>query len=92
MEQSNTPASNSVPAPYVNPEHTSTGNWFLSIFLVGIPLVGLILLIVWASSHSTPLSKRNWARAMLLWMVIAIVLVILMAILGGIGLAAMEGY
>ncbi|RWU12398.1 hypothetical protein EGC76_02250 [Pseudidiomarina gelatinasegens] len=62
------------------------------MFLVGIPLVGLILLIVWASSHSTPLSKRNWARAMLLWVVIAIVLFMLMAILGGIGLAAMEGY
>lgn len=92
MEQSNTTSPNNQAAPYVNQEHTSTGNWFLSIFLAGIPLVGLILLIVWAFSHSTPLSKRNWARAMLIWMVVALVLFTFVALVGGIGLASMEGY
>ena len=77
-------------APYVNQEHTSTGSWFLTIFLTSIPLVNFILLLVWAFSHSTPLSKRNWARAMLIWMLVAFVLLFLMAIVGGIGMAALE--
>ncbi|RZQ57376.1 hypothetical protein CWI82_06655 [Pseudidiomarina tainanensis] len=85
-------SANTATAPYINNEHTSTGNWFLSIFLAGIPLVGLILLIVWAFSHSTPLSKRNWARAMLIWMVVALIMFTLVALVGGIGLATMEGY
>ena len=92
MEQSNTPSPNNQSTPYINQEHTSTGNWFLSIFLAGIPLVGLILLIVWAFSHSTPLSKRNWARAMLIWMVVALIMFSFVALVGGIGLATMEGY
>lgn len=77
-------------APYVNQEHTSTGSWFLTIFLTSIPLVNIILLLVWAFSHSTPLSKRNWARAMLIWMLAAFVLFFVMAILGGLGMMALE--
>ena len=39
-----------------------------------IPLVNLIMLFVWAFSGSTPVSKANWAKASLIWMVIVIVL------------------
>ena len=53
----------------------STGNWVLTIFLLGIPVVNIILLIVWAVSSSTPKSKRNYARATLIWMLIGIVIV-----------------
>ena len=50
------------------------GEWFLTIFLSSIPLVGFILMLVWAFSGSTNLNKKNWAKANLLWMLIFIVL------------------
>ena len=52
----------------------SFGEWFLTIFLAAIPLVGIILLFVWAFGSTTHPSKANWAKASLAWAVIAIVL------------------
>ena len=52
----------------------SVGSWMLTYLLMCIPLVNLIMLFVWAFSGSTPVSKANWAKASLIWMVIAIVL------------------
>ncbi len=58
-------------APQMPP--TSVGNWFLTILLLCIPLVGLIMLFVWAFGENTEPSKRNWARAQLIWMLIGII-------------------
>ncbi|MBP7276241.1 MAG: hypothetical protein KBA51_08575 [Kiritimatiellae bacterium] len=52
----------------------SVGSWMLTYLLMCIPLVNLIMLFVWAFSGSTPVSKANWAKASLIWMVIVIVL------------------
>jgi len=64
------------------------GGWFGSIFLSSIPIVGFILLLVWAFGSNTNKNKKNWAIAMLIFWVIAIVLGIVlyasvMAALGG---------
>lgn len=62
----------------------SVSDWFLTLFLTAIPLVGLILLFVWAFGSNTNPSKANWAKASLLWAAIGIVLWLLfMAIFGG---------
>jgi hypothetical protein len=65
-------------APYgympVNNEPVSLGDWLLTFLITCIPLVGFIMLIVWAVSDGTKESKKNWARAKLIWMVIAYVL------------------
>lgn len=65
----------------------SVGNWMLTLFLTFIPIVNIIMLIVWAVSASTPPSKSNWAKAMLLWMLIFIILGVGASIVGGIGMA-----
>jgi len=52
----------------------SVGDWVLTVFITAIPLVGIIMLFVWAFSGGTPLSKANWAKAMLIWFAISIVL------------------
>ncbi len=67
----------------------SVGNWMLTLFLAFIPIVGIIMLIVWAVSSSTPPSKANWAKATLLWILIAIVLGVILSVVGGIGLATL---
>lgn len=52
----------------------TTGQWFLTMFLLGIPLVNIILLLVWGFGSSGNLNRRNYCRASMLWMLIAIVL------------------
>ena len=50
----------------------SFGEWFLTIFLAGIPLVGIVLLFVWAFGSTTHPSKANWAKASLVWVAVGI--------------------
>lgn len=54
-----------------------TGEWMLTMFLLSIPLVGSIMLFVWAFSSGTNPSKSNWAKATLLWGIIASVLIVI---------------
>ena len=62
----------------------SFGEWFLTIFLAAIPLVNIVLFFVWAFSSNTKPSKANWAKATLVWAVIAILIyvIIFIVILG----------
>ena len=76
------------PRPTSN--EVSFGEWFLTIFLTAIPLVGLVLLFVWAFGSTTNPSKANWAKASLAWAAIGIViyLIIFVVILGIMGTAS----
>lgn len=60
--------------------NVGVGNWFLTIFLLTLPVVNLILLLVWAFGPSTPLSKSNFAKATLIWMLIGMAFSFLMFI------------
>jgi hypothetical protein len=55
------------------------GEYIGMMFLTAIPLVGLILLISWAFGSQTNPSKRNYARAILILMVIGIVFSVLLS-------------
>ena len=52
----------------------SLGQWVLNIFLAWLPIAGFVLLLVWSFSSGTNPEKKNWARAMLIWKVIVLVL------------------
>jgi hypothetical protein len=77
--------------PQIQPRPTSNevsfGEWFLTIFLTAIPLVGLVLLFVWAFGSTTNPSKANWAKASLAWAAIGIViyLIVFVVIIGIVG-------
>ncbi|MCR5417039.1 MAG: hypothetical protein K6E79_09610 [Pseudobutyrivibrio sp.] len=58
--------------PVVN-ETVSLGEWMLTYLLMLIPIVNIVMLFVWAFGNSKE-SKKNWARATLIWYVIAIVI------------------
>ena len=66
-----------------NDQIIKTGDWFLTLFISAIPLVGFIMLFVWAFSGGTNANKANWAKATLLWIAISIFFVILLMILFG---------
>lgn len=64
-------------------EPISTGGYIGIMFLMMLPLINLILLIIWACGGCKKVNKRNFARAMLVWIVIASVLGGLLLLVGG---------
>jgi membrane protein DedA with SNARE-associated domain len=50
----------------------SVGEWLITLFISAIPLVGLVMLLVWAFGNNAPPSKANYAKAMLILFIIFI--------------------
>ena len=50
----------------------SVGSWMLTLLLCGIPVIGFIYLLVLAFGSGAAPSKRNFARAALIWTLIAL--------------------
>lgn len=60
-----------------------TGDWLITLIVSAIPLVGIIMLFVWAFSSGTHPTKANWAKAMLILLLIVIVVyIIVFAVFG----------
>ncbi len=53
------------------------GDWLITFLIQMVPLVGLIMLFVWAFGDGTHPSKKTWAQASLIMMLIGIVLAII---------------
>ena len=67
----------------------SVGEWVITILITALPLIGLIMLFVWAFGDGANPSKKNWAIATLIWFAIGIVLAILFFIIFGAIFASM---
>lgn len=91
------PSQNQYQTPFTAPqtqaeEHVSVKEWFLSMLILMIPIVGIVMVFVWAFGDSTKKSKSNYFKAYLIWLLILVVLSIIIAILIaalGIGLGSM---
>ena len=55
----------------------SVGSWMLTLFVCGIPVIGVIYLLVLAFGSGAAPSKRNFARAALIWTLIALVVTVI---------------
>jgi len=64
----------------------SPGEWALTIFLTGLPLIGLVLLIVWAVGDDSNLSRKNYAKGSLILYAIAIAFGIVFLVFGGLAI------
>lgn len=75
---------------YVQREHVmSVGEWILTIIIASIPIVNIICLIVWAvSSSEDKKSRKNWAIAQLIVVIVMSVISFLAA--GAISAALMS--
>jgi len=69
----------------------SIGEWVVTILIASLPIIGLIMLFVWAFGDGANPSKKNWAIATLIWFAIAIVLAILFFVIFGAIIASMFG-
>ena len=56
------------------PSVIKTGEWMWTLLIASIPLIGIIMMFVWAFSAGENPSKANWAKAILLWMLIGLIL------------------
>jgi sterol desaturase/sphingolipid hydroxylase (fatty acid hydroxylase superfamily) len=78
------------PNQFQSTPSVTTGDWFVTMLITAIPLVGLIMLFVWAFGGGTNLNKSNWAKAALIWAVIVTVLYII--IFATFGFAMFRGF
>ena len=49
----------------------------LALLLTALPVIGIIYVLVLAFGGSASTSRCNWARAMLLWQLIALIIVVI---------------
>lgn len=70
MEQNIQPASTQKVSPLE--QTVSVGEWLITLLLASIPVVNIVMLLIWAFSENTKLSKANWAKATLIWLIIVV--------------------
>ena len=75
--------------PAVSDKVMSYKEWALTIFISSLPLIGIIMLLVWAFDSNTNIHKKNWAKGTLLIAVIAIIFAVLILFVFG-GLAMLS--
>ncbi|MBP8989498.1 MAG: zinc ribbon domain-containing protein [Clostridia bacterium] len=63
--------------PYADTSPMSVGQYLLTMILYSIPIVGLILMFVWAFGSQVNLNKKNLSRAILILTLIGVVLSII---------------
>lgn len=66
-----------------NNQPVKTGDWVVTLLITAIPVIGFVMLFVWAFGNNANPSKANWAKATLLWFAIIIILYIFFAIFFG---------
>ena len=59
----------------------SVGSWMLTLLVSSIPVIGVIYLLVLAFGSGAAPSKRNFARAALVWTLIALVVTFVFRVL-----------
>lgn len=63
-------------------EPISTAGYIGIFLLMGVPVIGLIFLIVWACGGCQKISKRNFSRAILILLLITIVVLTVLGVAG----------
>jgi hypothetical protein len=77
-------------ADYDDNTPLTTGQWFVTMLILAIPLVGLVMLFVWAFGGGN-LNRRNYCRAALIWVAIAVGIGLIFGLMGGIFAAMAAG-
>lgn len=58
----------------------SMGEYLLMLIAFGVPVVGLILMIVWSVSSSTNTNRKNFSRAMLILSIIGFIIGVILTV------------
>jgi Na+/melibiose symporter-like transporter len=61
--------------------YISVGSWMGMMFITAIPVIGWIMILVWAFSGENE-SRKNYYRALLIWVMIGVLFVVTLILLG----------
>ena len=61
----------------------SVKDWLLTLLIIAIPVVGIVMLFVYAFGNNENLNRQNWAKAQLIVLAIVFALVMLCLIVFG---------
>lgn len=70
-------------------EVMSVTDWLITIFIYAIPIVGFVMLFVWAFGGGGNKNRANMAKALLIWIVILMAFATVMFLLFGATLLSM---
>jgi len=77
---------------YPADQTVTLGDWIVTMILTSLPIVGFVMILVWAFGDGAKPSKKNYARAVIIMAVIGLVIGIISSILfAGIFATAMAG-
>jgi len=63
--------------------------WALTVFISTLPLIGFIMLLVWAFGDDANIHKKNWAKGSLLLTLIGLIIVFFfLFVFGGLAMLA----
>jgi len=62
--------------------YVSVGTWMWMMFVTALPCIGLVMVFVWAFTGDNE-SRKNYFRAVLAWVGVAVGLVVVLALIGG---------
>ena len=65
------------PVPDQPEKPLTTGEWFVTLLILALPIVGLVMYFVWGFGTTGNVSRRNFCRAALLWLAIGLGLALL---------------
>ena len=63
-------------------EPMTLGEWIVTLLISVIPCVNVIMMFEWAFGSSTKRSKSNWAKAMLIFLLIFVIIGVILMITG----------
>ena len=61
--------------------YISVGSWMWMMFVTAIPIVGFIMMIVWAFTGENE-SRKNYFRAIWAWVFVFIALIVVLVLVG----------
>lgn len=67
------------------------GEWLITILITAIPIVGIIMLFVWAFGGNTNPNKSNFAKAALIWTAIIMIIYFIIGVVFGAAFFAAAG-
>jgi branched-subunit amino acid transport protein AzlD len=66
-----------------NQKPMSVKDWLITLLIMAIPIVGLVMLFIYAFGNNENVNKQNWAKAQLIMLGIVFGLLILFFIVFG---------
>ena len=63
--------------------YVSVGSWMWMMFVTALPVVGVVMIFVWAFTGDNE-SRKNYYKAVLAWALVVVLLIVGLIVVGGV--------